>query len=209
MKRIIGALATGGSIIGLTAIPGTADWLQIIIGIIGFISFCYLVCDDYFHNKKRNERTYYSEAEVREAMQGLIKTQGKVCVMSRALSWVDETTEKIMEKKKQSLLVFAEKENDVTKKLIDKGIDVRYYGEYKFQPKTRFSVIGYNLDKPQVAISIPLHTIRKKNSYKHTIYETTPNSDNMYDSWITSLALDMISLCDLATARKETKNEAN
>lgn len=125
-------------------------------------------------------------------MRKLIKTQGKVCIVSRDLSWVDSSIEVILKKKGNSLLIFAEKESDLTKRLITNGVNVKYYGDLEYEPKTRFTVLRYNRLNPQVAISNTTNTMRKKDSFKHTIYETNPA--NQLDSWINSLAIDLIEL---------------
>ena len=202
MRKLICALSTGASIISLMAMPGIPLWAHILLGLLGVISFGYLVWDD-IYNSKRNEKVYYNDAEVREAMKGIIKCQGKICIMSRALSWVDDDVIRIMTKKKNSILIFAQEPNDITNKLKENGIQVRFYGSYGFVPKTRFTVIRYDRNNPQVAIANGEHNIKKQNGYKHVIYETLPGKENKHDAWINSLAADMISLCDLTTRRTE------
>ena len=205
VRRIISAFATVASIIGLITLPGIPFWAHLPLGLIGVFSFGYLVLDDIRKNRK-NEKVYHSEAEVREAMKEIIRFQGKICVMSRDLSWVDDETIRIMKNKKDSMLVFAQNPNETTLKLEECGIQVRYYGKYEYEPKTRFTVIRYNRDNPQVAIANTEHTIRKLNGYRHSIYETQSGKDKGYDAWINSLALDLINLCELTTKGSNNGN---
>lgn len=198
MRKVIFAIGTGASIIGLSTLPGIPYWAKLMIGVFGFFAFGYLVIDD-IRSSRRNEKVYHSDTEVREAMKEIIKCQGKICVMSRDLSWVNEDIIRIMAGKKDSMLVFAQKSNETTSKLENNGIQVRYYGKYGFEPKTRFTVIRYNRDNPQVAIAKAEHSIRRINKYRHSIYETLPSKDNKQDAWINSLAVDMIELCEQVT----------
>lgn len=129
-------------------------------------------------------------------MKELIKSQGKVCIMSRDLSWVDRDIEKCILEKKNSIKFFVENEIALTKRLQANGVQVKYYGHLGFEPKTRFTVIRYNRANPQVAIANTQNSIRKKHKYKHVIYETSDSACKQ-DKWINSLAVDMVTLCDI------------
>ena len=142
-----------------------------------------------------------SEDEIRSAMIKIIKSQGKVCIMSRDLSWVNPEVSDCLKKKKDNLLIFAQKETELTKKLKEAGIQIRYYGDTHFEPQTRFTIIGYNKPTPQVAISRTQYTIRKRGKLNHKIYQTSMSGDER-DMWINSLALDMIDLCELVSKEK-------
>lgn len=128
--------------------------------------------------------------------------------MSRDLTWVNGEIEDVLTSKASSVVIFAERENEVTKRLRAKGIQVYYYGKLGFEPKTRFTVIRYNRDNPQVAIANTLETVRKKGKFKHTIYETRDQGQRQ-DKWINSLAIDLISLCKLASKQAEQEADAS
>ena len=168
-------------------------WFTIVLFIIavlvdiGFISYYVFKSDEV------NELTCQSDEEIKDAMKNLIKTQGKICIMSRDLTWVDCEIEAVIASKSTNILIFAEKENELTKKLQKTGVDIRYYGVLGFEPKTRFTVTRYNGNNPQVAIANTQNSVRKKSKIRHTIYQTKKN--NGTDEWINSLAIDMISLC--------------
>lgn len=149
----------------------------------------------YYVSQKESDNKLVCESddEIKEAMKKIIKMQGKICVMSRDLSWVDCEVEACILSKAPSVLIFAEKETSLTQKLQEKGVDIRYYGDLNFEPKTRFTVIRYNTNSPQVAIANTQNSIRKKGKIRHTIYQTQKN--NGTDEWINSLAIDMIQLC--------------
>ena len=188
---IIGVVGTVASNLSLIFIKDIPLWLRIIIGIVG-IGLLAILAVFLFQERQVNKIVCKSDVEIKAAMRKLIKTQGKVCIVSRDLSWVDSSIEVILKKKGNSLLIFAEKESDLTKRLITNGVNVKYYGDLEYEPKTRFTVLRYNRLNPQVAISNTTNTMRKKDSFKHTIYETNPA--NQLDSWINSLAIDLIEL---------------
>ena len=148
----------------------------------------------YVHKEDNiNQLICQSDDEIKDAMKKIIKMQGKICVMSRDLSWVDCEVKACILAKANSILIFAEKETELTKELQNGGVEMKYYGNWNFEPKTRFTVIRYNKNNPQVAIANTQYSIRKKGKVHHTIYQTQNN--NGTDEWINSLALDMIALC--------------
>lgn len=103
--------------------------------------------------------------------------------------------------KKGSVLIFAQSENETTKTLVSRGVKVKYYDELGFKPKTRFTIIRYNKNDPQVAIANMENNIRKKNKFKHIIYQTSSNGTRQ-DEWINSLAVDMVQLCNVVCKEK-------
>ena len=115
--------------------------------------------------------------------------------MSRDLSWVTPEITACLETKKGSTLIFAQSENEITQLLTNRGIKVKYYGALNFEPKTRFTIIRYNKNDPQVAIANIQNSIRKKNKFKHIIYQTSAGG-SPHDEWINSLAVDMVHLCN-------------
>jgi hypothetical protein len=194
MKPFIVSFATVASIIGLaltTSIPG---WARAVIAVVGIICFIVLLADD-VASKKVNERVCCSDAEIKSAMKDIIRTQGKVCIMSRDLSWVDTEVEQCILTKKGSMLIFVEGPTELTKRLHKFGVRIMYYGHLHFEPSSRFTVIKYPRD-PQVAIANTKYSVRKRRNFKHTIYETGGNNCKQ-DKWINSLACDMIKLCEL------------
>lgn len=197
IRRIIGSFGTVASIISLAFIQGMPMAIKVVIMLAGFVCAAALLWGDIKANQ-RNEKVCSSNAEVKNAMKSLVKTQGKVCMMSRDLSWVDAEVEACIKEKKNSIKIFVEKETDLTRRLQECGVIVRYYGFLHFEPKTRFTVIGYNRENPQVAIASTKYSIRRSSHFKHTIYETSGN-DCVQDRWLTSLAVDMITLCDLVS----------
>ena len=188
--KIICALGNFASIIGLIAISNIL-WLQIIIALIGIASFVCLICL-YVKESQINEVECKNNDEIKTKMLELINTQGKVCIVSRDLSWVDNTVKDAIIKKGQSMLIFASEETQLTKELIRKKIKVKYYGHLNFEPKTRFTIIRYNKESRQVAIANTVNSIRRKNRFRHVIYQTT--GANQLDLWINSLAGDVIEL---------------
>lgn len=193
MKTIITSIGTVASIISLTALPGIPLWGKIIICVIGIVSFAFLLIDHY-RGAQVNEIKCKNDSEIKESMKRIIKSQGKICIMSRDLSWVDDDIKKCFKEKGSSLLIFVQKENKDTREIASYGAEIQYYNALGWEPKTRFTVIRYNRDHPQVAIANTQDTIRRRNKFVHTIYETSQNNCKQ-DDFIASLAMDLISLC--------------
>lgn len=193
IKNIITAAGTALSIIGLAFSAIMPIWLIIVIVLIGLGCFAFLLYDEIKSNTC-NERICKSKEDIEIAMKDIINSEGNICIMSRDLSWITHEVAACLVAKKDSVLIFAQSENATTKELTDKGIDVKYYGNWNFNPKTRFTIIRYNKNDPQVAIANMQNSIRKKNTFRHTIYQTGTRG-NSQDEWINSLAIDLISLC--------------
>lgn len=192
MKKIIETLGSFASIISLALIEDIPSGISYLIGIVGCISLIFLICD-YFKEKQINEIVCSSDYEIKIQMKKIIKMQGKICIMSRDLSWVDAEIETCICSKANSVLIFAEKVTDLTERLQKNGVEILYYGGLGFEPKTRFTTIRYNTNNSQVAIANIQNSIRKRGKVKHVIYQT--EKGRREDEWINSLAIDMISLC--------------
>ncbi len=192
MKKVIEIFGSFASIISLALVENIPSWISYLIGIIGCISLFFLICD-YFKENQTNEVVCTSDYEIKDQMKKIIKMQGKICIMSRDLSWVDSDIETSICAKANSVLIFAEKTTDLTERLQAKGVEILYYGGLGFEPKTRFTMVRYNTNNSQVAIANIQNSIRKKGKVKHIIYQT--EKGRREDEWINSLANDMILLC--------------
>ena len=152
LKKAILSFCSFASIISLAFITGLPIWARILIVVFGVGCLAYLLWSDY---ASQRDKLFVckSEEETQEYMKKWIKNQGKVCVMSRDLSWVNTDIEEVMKTKKGSLRIFAQQETELTKRLRASGVDVRFYGCYNFEPKTRFTIIRYNRPDKQIAIA--------------------------------------------------------
>lgn len=199
IEEIVMAFATAASILSLAFISEIPLGIRWIIFIIGFICFGIIVKRHIFQVRDQYIECE-TEEETREYMRRWISSQGKVCVVSRDLSWVDEKVKQQMLKKKESLVIFAQNKTGLTEELSEGGVIVRYYGD-KFNPTTRFTVIRYNREDRQIAIATPSTHLARRNAYTHTIYQSGTSNDDTKDKWIVSLAVDLIvalgELCNL------------
>lgn len=195
--RIIASALNLVSILGLVLIKNISLSWRIAVLVVGCACVGYLIYDA-IKNSQKNEIVCRNDEDIAITMKKLIKTRGKICIMSRDLSWVDAEMEACIAEKKDNILIFAQKESDLTKRLISNGATVEYYGHLNFEPKTRFTIIRYNSTNPQVAIANIQNSVRKKDNFKHVIYETV-DSGCQQDKWINSLALDMMELCRAAS----------
>lgn len=196
--NVISAIGTAASILSLAFISELLPGIKYFIIIVGILCLTLLLFGIYKEKKNLqiNEIICTNDEQIKEEMKNLIKMQGKICIMSRDLTWVDDKIKKCIIEKKSSTLIFAEHETELTKKLEENGVDIRYYGKTGFIPNTRFTVIRYNKSDRQVAIANTKNTLRKKNKMEHTIYMTNEDPNDKRDSWLSSLAYDMISLCE-------------
>ena len=201
MKPFITSFATGASIIGLAFIKEFPVWVRIILAVVGIVGAIILLVDD-LKNNKVNELVCQSNAEIKSAMKALIKVQGKVCIMSRDLSWVDSEVEACIVAKSKSMLIFAQSPTEITKRLCERGVNIMYYGHLKFEPKSRFTVIRYGRYDSQVAIANTKSSIRKPFKFQHKIYETEDNNC-LQDISIKTLAEDMIELCKVVCKEED------
>lgn len=194
IKQIIIALCSAASIVGLAFVNNMPFLLRLLIVVVGIICLVILIYDGYKQNLK-NETVCKSDEEIKAVMNRLISTRGKICVVSRDLTWVDDEIKKVIKSKRDSMLIFAQNASQLTEELKKAGVIVKYYGKLHFEPKTRFTVVRYNRQNPQVAISNTQDSVHGKVAFRHTIYETS-DSGSYQDAWINSLALDMINLFD-------------
>lgn len=202
MKKIITAIANAAFIISIALAVQLPQFIRYIIAVAGVLALIVLLYYD--KNSQLYKRMCTSQEEINTAMKEIVSILGKVCIMSRDLSWVTPDIFKILTEKKSDVLIFAQNETDLTKQLSAGGATVQYYGKYGFEPVSRFTAIRYNRDYPQVAIAKTQNTMKKSHNIKHIIYQTGIN-DCIQDQWINALAIDMISLCKAVC--KEERNE--
>lgn len=195
LKRVITAAASGASIISLAFVNNMPLMGKIALVLTGIISVTFLIYSEAKADEV-NERVCQNDDEIKAAMRELVKSEGKVAIMSRDLSWVDTEMEACISMKKENMLICVEKETELTRRLVRAGVVVKCYGHVEFEPISRFTIIRFNKKDHQVAIAKTESSVRKKNTFKHVIYQTLPNG-NKQDEWINSLAVDMITLCSL------------
>lgn len=196
---VISCIASFASILSLAFIEGIHLYARIAITCFSFLCMFFLLYSA-IRNSVRNERICKNTKEINAAMRELVGSEGQVCVVSGSLSWVDEDTEKIIIEKKDSILIFIENESVLSEKLINQGVRIKYYGSYNLKLRSRFTVIRYNRDNPQVAIATTTNSIWRKSSIRHIIYQTDDESF-CYDHWINSLSVDMIEILNIICER--------
>ena len=194
ISQIITAIGTAASIVSLAFSFIMPVWLRVCVTLFGLFCFCFLVYDEIKRNTA-NERICKCTDDVNDAMKDIIESQGNICIMSRDLSWVNYDIAASLVHKKENVLIFAQSRNEITEELVNQGVKIKFYGNTGFEPKTRFTIIRYNRNDPQVAIANIKNSIRKKRKFRHIIYQTC-SSGNPQDEWINSLAIDMVNLCN-------------
>lgn len=190
--QIASAIGVFCSIISLLTFSKTPIWVKIIIaGVAIFCLSAMLILG--IKNNMKNNIICDSEEKIKVEMKKMLQEQGKIVVMSRSLGWVDDEILVATGKKKDRLIVYAEKENDITKKLKDQGVTVRLYGRTGFIPKTRYTIIRYGRNDAQVNVA-ETHSRIRLHRFQHIIHQTS--SAEEYDGYIVSLAIDMVNLME-------------
>lgn len=158
--QIVSAIGVFCSIISLLAFSKTPIWVKIIIVVVAIFCLSAMLILGIKNNMK-NSIICDSEEKIKVEMKKMLQEQGKIVVMSRSLGWVDDEILVATGRKKDRLIVYAEKENDITKKLKDQGVTVRLYGRTGFIPKTRYTIIRYGRNDASilpVLLSLPCVT---------------------------------------------------
>ncbi len=203
VKSIISALGIAVSIISLAfSLP---SWGKVVFVIVGIFSLLYLIYIDIIKSQE-NTIVCHNEDEIKKQMSNLINAQGSICIMSRDLSWVTPEIETLIIDKRDNMLIFAQHSTELTKRMSNNGVSIYLYGNIGFEPKTRFTIIRFNQDQPQVAISKPSSKLKGRHTYTHKIYQTA-SRNNDKDAWIISLSLDLMRLCEKAATREEIAHE--
>ncbi len=204
MRRYVTTLAMLASIVALALIKEVPLVIGIGLIIVGVIGTADQFVEDYRKNHE-NIKICKNQAEIESEMKELVKAQGKICIMSRDLSWVNPEIKEQLIKKNKNVRIFAQEKSPLTEELITGGVEVYYYGGLQFEPKTRFTIIRYNRPDHQVAIAETSSALKRK-WFEHKIYET--KNESLQDRFICSLSLDLMEMCRLACKReKDLLNE--
>lgn len=190
--QIASAIGVFCSIISLLTFSKTPIWVKIIIAVVAIFCLSAMLILGIKNNMKNNI-ICDSEEKIKVEMKKMLQEQGKIVVMSRSLGWVDDEILVATGRKKDRLIVYAEKENDITKKLKDQGVIVRLYGRTGFIPKTRYTIIRYGRNDAQVNVA-ETHSRIRLHRFQHIIHQTS--SAEEYDGYIVSLAIDMVNLME-------------
>ena len=173
-------------------------WLKTVIVLLGLGCAVYSFWREYKENKGHLV-VCKNEEETKQYMKNWIQNDGKVCVMSRDLSWVDAEIEGIMYQKADNLKLFVQKETELTKRLQERHVIIYYYGKFGFEPQSRFTIIRANRPERQIAIASTTSSLASarnwKRGYRHQIYQTDIKG-GLREGWILSLAEDLTRICE-------------
>jgi hypothetical protein len=82
-----------------------------------------------------------------------LNKSGRCFILARDISWADNPDiENCLSEKasRNEITIFMEKENDISRKLVAKGADVRYYGKLNYVFKNRFIISHWGTDVSRV-----------------------------------------------------------
>ena len=201
IKQVIYAICSAASITSLAFIPELPPWSRVIIFCIGILFLgIILFCD--IISKKKKIFVCRSDEAIKKKMLELINIQGKICMLSRDLSWVDGEIEKALVSKNESMLIFAQHSTKLTKRLAKNGVKVLLYGNYGYEPKTRFTLVRYNREDPFFVIAKQTRRLGRSIRFEHKMYKAEI-SNNESDSWLIYLAMDLMELVNKVGVREE------
>lgn len=103
---------------------------------------------------------------VRKYMIKLVRDSSSCLIVSRDLSWVDETVEQVLAEKSQSqsLTLVVSRETELTERMKSLGATVSCYGENSISLTTRFTIVNPGTNHMKIAIGASredTHVIRE------------------------------------------------
>ena len=106
MRRYVATLAMLASIVALALIKEVPLVIGIGLIFVGVIGTADQFVEDYRKNHE-NIKICKNQAEIESEMKELVKAQGKICIMSRDLSWVNPGIKEQLIKKNKTRFGFS------------------------------------------------------------------------------------------------------
>jgi len=156
-----------------------------------------------FQERKRFFKIH-EKGKIKSYLVDFIEKAGRTVILSRDLSWVDASIQSRIEDKarKGDLIIFIPKENDISKKLLRHGADIRYFGELLNDPadsiiKSRFTIVQWDSNSARMTYPKQYHST-------HYNFEYVLNDPTM------DVSLDLVRLLiRLIPAQVKVKNDTN
>ncbi|ASJ76207.1 hypothetical protein [Granulosicoccus antarcticus] len=189
MAYVLSWLSAVASFIGLgvalqTPIENLSGW-KLVLLIVVILVFGISAIYDAWKNYKSKPKKYRNEKKINEYMYSILADGGRCEICSRDASWIEDDKIFDMLKNKASrgeLVFFLHQKTDKIMQLTELGADLYIYGDQKFEPLTRFTIVNSgNRASSFLAIG------RKKPNEPHVIEEL----DSSHPTY--SLALDLLS----------------
>lgn len=154
----------------------------------------------------RETKICKNEKEINDFMKHWIQTDGVVKVFSRDLSWVDDDMLGIIRKKGGDLYFYVQSKNRAVEAIrqVNPGCRIYYYGDYGFEPISRYTVIHANRDTRQIAVAL-----QEKKGFKNMRHEIYISEDSAYDKKMLGLAMDLMSCIECMEAKSEKNGKEN
>lgn len=205
-KKIIELIGFVGSIASIVSLFWTGgQWNTAKIALAVFIAVVIVTAAiGLFFN--RETKICKSEQEINDFMRHWIATDGVVKVFSRDLSWVDDEMMGIIRKKGGDLYFYVQSENDTVKNIrqMNPGCKFYYYGDYGFEPDSRYTVIRANKDSRQIAVAL-----KQQKGFKKMRHEIYISKESAYDKKILGLAMDLMECIECMEAKSGKNGKEN
>lgn len=151
-------------------------WWQWVLLAASFLFFIIIVGWEIWQHFREAPKRYRNSADIKKYMCRWVKSGGQTVILSRDMSWVDDTDtmSSLMTKAAaKELTVFLKGHTGVADKLGAAGANVIDYTDLGYTPRSRFTIIDYGRDGSRVAIGVNnngAHTIQEFRSGVHPLY---------------------------------------
>jgi hypothetical protein len=180
----MGTVVTAASVMLASSIPIPFLIKLLLLGLI-LLALILSIVDAAHYWRAKPKHFVRNSEPIKEYMAKWLNSGGRSAVFSRDLSWADvDTVANLLQKKacKGELIIFAGRQTELLRKLIDSGAEVFNYNNLSFVPKARFTIVDYGKEGARLAIGF-------QEDGKHVIYEYGPRDHAMM-----ALAGDLVNL---------------
>jgi hypothetical protein len=180
----MGTVVTAASVMLASSIPIPFIIKLLLLGLI-LLALILSIVDAAYYWRAKPKHFELNSKPIKKYMAEWLNSGGRSAVFSRDLSWADEeaVANLLQEKaRKGELIIFAGRQTELLRTLIDSGAEVFNYNNLRFVPKARFTIVDYEKEGARLAIGF-------QEDGKHVIYEYGPRDHAMM-----ALAGDLVNL---------------
>lgn len=160
-----------GSLLGLylSVYPASSEhptWHLVGLFILA-CAFAWIIVTEIKQALRESHRVYRPGKQINRYMCRWVSRPGRTAIVSRDLSWGNSEGARsalLAKAKSSDLILYMHHKTELSEELRKAGAEIRYYDGVEFEPKSRFTVIGYGKDGSRVAVG----TMRDD---KHVVYE--------------------------------------
>lgn len=180
----MGTVVTAASVMLASSIPIPFIIKLLLLGLI-LLALVLSIVDAAHYWRTKPKGFVLNSKPIKEYMATWLNSGGRSAVFSRDLSWADvDTVDNLLQEKarKGELIIFAGRQTELLRTLIESGAEVYNYNNLRFVPKARFTIVDYEKEGARLAIGF-------QEDGKHVVYEYGPRDHAMM-----ALAGDLVNL---------------